>query len=187
MSDATTTSGAAPESAAPQPELLHGAPVLYSRGQKVVFCTKTDYVKVIKALKADGFTLCADLCGVDYLTTVTRSLPASIGAERFEVVVNLLSLAKKERIRVRVQVPGDTTTVASLFDLYPGTEAMEREAYDLLGISFDGHPDLSRILLPDGWEGHPLRKDYATGRIPVQFKSGPSGSIAAAHAGSQSR
>jgi NADH-quinone oxidoreductase subunit C len=61
--------------------------------------------------------------------------------------------------------------VASLYDLYPGAEAMEREAYDLLGINFEGHPDLSRILLPDDWEGHPLRKDYAMGRIPVQFKS----------------
>ena len=57
----------------------------------------------------------------------------------------------------------------SLFDLFPGTEAMEREVWDLFGVTFEGHPDHSRILLPDNWEGHPLRKDHEVGRIPVQF------------------
>jgi NADH-quinone oxidoreductase subunit C len=91
-------------------------------------------------------------------------------AERFEVAVNLTNLRDAQRIRVRVQVPGDDPTIASLYDLYPGTEAMEREAYDLMGVVFTGHPDLTRILLPEEWVGHPLRKDESTGRIPVQFK-----------------
>jgi NADH-quinone oxidoreductase subunit C len=60
-----------------------------------------------------------------------------------------------------------------LFSLYPGTEAMEREAFDLFGVLFDGHPDLTRILMPEDWEGHPLRKDYAIGKVPVQFKESP--------------
>ena len=167
-------SGETPPATPPAPEMLHGAPVSRSRGQKVVHPKPADYLEVVKALKADGFTMCVDLCGVDYLTHDDRELPGDVEPERFEVVVNLLSMSRRERIRVRVQAPGDTPTVASLYDLYAGTEAMEREAYDLVGIVFENHPDLTRILLPDGWEGHPLRKDYATGRIPVQFKEGGS-------------
>jgi NADH-quinone oxidoreductase subunit C len=67
-------------------------------------------------------------------------------------------------------VPEGDPVVASLFDLFPGTEAMEREAFDMFGISFADHPDLTRILMPEDWVGHPLRKDYEIGRIPVQFK-----------------
>ena len=72
------------------------------------------------------------------------------------------------------QVPEDDASVPSLFDLHPGTEALEREVFDMFGISFDGHPDLTRILMPEDWIGHPLRKDYSSGRIPVQFKGAPS-------------
>ncbi len=156
------------------PEMLHGAPVTRSRGQLVVHPSRATYHEVVSALKADGFAMCADLCAVDYLgAAAQRELPSEVTAERFEVVVNLLNLAYRTRVRVRVQIPATDTTVASLYDLYPGTEAMEREAYDLLGITFTDHPDLTRILMPDDWEGHPLRKDEATGRIPVQFKGAP--------------
>jgi NADH-quinone oxidoreductase subunit C len=72
-----------------------------------------------------------------------------------------------------VLAPEARPVVDSIFDLYPGVEAMEREAFDMLGIAFDGHPDLSRILMPDDWEGHPLRKDFGIGRVPVQFKETP--------------
>ena len=113
--------------------------------------------------------MCADLTAVDYLTYAGRPLPDSVAHERFEVVVNLLSIERRERIRLRVQVPEDDTTIATLFDLYPGSEAMEREVYDMFGIAFTDHPDLTRILMPEDWEGHPLRKDYDQGRIPVQF------------------
>ena len=73
-------------------------------------------------------------------------------------------------MRIRVQVPESDPVVPTLFDLYPGTEAMEREVFDLMGIRFAGHPDLTRILMPEDWEGHPLRKDFGVGRVPVQFK-----------------
>ena len=110
----------------------------------------------------------------DYLQFVGRALPAGVAPGRFEVVVNLLDLAHRRRIRLRVQVPEDDPVLPTLFDLYPGTEAMEREVYDMFGIAFADHPDLTRILMPEDWDGHPLRKDYEVGEIPVQFKGAPS-------------
>ena len=150
-------------------ELLFGCPV----GDRSVSgsCSRCSTVPAAdEGSVDDGFELCTDLCGVDYLTHPGRRLPDGVTAERFEVVVNLIDLQQARRLRVRVQVPGDDPLVPSLFDVWPGTEAMEREAYDMFGIRFDGHPDLTRILMPEDWIGHPLRKDYAEGRIPVQFK-----------------
>lgn len=138
------------------------------------FPTHEQYLDLVAELKDSGFEYCSDLCGVDYLSYPERQLPESITAQRFEVVVNLTSIGRGERVKIRVQIPEAKPEVPSLFDIYPGTEAMEREAYDLVGITFAGHPDPSRILLPEGWEGHPLRKDYSVGRIPVQFKSSQS-------------
>ncbi len=159
-----------PESVAAEPELLHGCPVRVDRGQTVVFATPATYVDLMSALVDEGYEVCADLCGVDYLGHPGRRLPDGVEAERFEVVVNLLDLGRARRLRVRVQVPESEPELASVFDRWPGTEAMEREAFDLFGIRFAGHPDLTRILMPEDWIGHPLRKDYAEGRIPVQFK-----------------
>lgn len=154
--------------------MLHDCPVGDSRGQTVVFVPRDRYLAVMKQLVDDGFTMCVDLTAVDYLSHPGRQLPEGVQAERFEVVANLLSMQRHERLRVRVQVPENDPTLASLFDLHPGTEAMEREAFDMFGISFSGHPDLTRILMPEDWDGHPLRKDYAQGRIPVQFKGAAS-------------
>jgi NADH-quinone oxidoreductase subunit C len=137
------------------------------------FPTRSQYRDLVAAFKADGFELCADLCAVDYLTHPGRLLPEGVTPERFEVVVNLLSMSKRQRVRIRVQVPEHDCTLDSLFFEYPGTEALEREAFDLLGVIFTSHPDLTRILMPEEWEGHPLRKDYGIGRVPVQFKETP--------------
>ena len=142
-------------------------------GEEVLFPTRAQYVDLVRELRDGGFEMCADLCGVDYLTHPGRRLPEGVVAERFEVVVNLLSLSQARRLRIRLQVPESDTVAPSLFDLYPGTDAMEREAYDLFGIVFEGHPDMTRILMPEDWEGHPLRKDYGVGRVPVQFKGAP--------------
>jgi NADH-quinone oxidoreductase subunit C len=141
--------------------------------QELLFPTREQYLGVVGALRDEGFETCADLCAVDYLTHPGRRLPDGVVPQRFEVVVNLLSLSQVRRVRVRVQVPADDPVVPTLFDLYPGTEAMEREAYDLMGVVFEGHPDMTRILLPEDWEGHPLRKDFGVGRVPVQFKGAP--------------
>lgn len=137
---------------------------------EVVHVSLDTYLEVISGLRDDGFEQVVDLCAVDYLHHERSDLPATAEPARFEVVVNLLSHAHRKRTRVRVQVP-EGEPVPSLFDLYPGTEAMEREAFDMYGIEFSDHPDLSRILMPETWVGHPLRKDFSSGRIPVQFKA----------------
>jgi len=155
-------------------EQLHGCPVVYSRGQKVLLVPRDAYVKTVKALLDESFEVCVDITAVDYVLMPNREVGAGIAPERFEVVVNLLSLEKRERIRLRVQVPEDNCEIDSLFDIHPGAEALEREVFDMFGIRFNGHPDLTRILMPEDWDGHPLRKDYATARIPVQFKGSPS-------------
>ena len=110
---------------------------------------------------------------MDYLTHPGRSLPDGVEAERFEVVVNLLSLSPAPAGARPGPGARVDPVVASLVDIYPGIDAMEREAYDMMGIIFEGHPDLTRILMPEDWEGHPLRKDYGVGRVPVQFKEAP--------------
>jgi NADH-quinone oxidoreductase subunit C len=156
---------------APPPAERHGVPVVSSRGVDVLFPPIDEYLRVVEALRDEGFTLCVDVTAVDHLTHPGRTLPDGVTPERYEVVVNLLSLERRERVRVRVQVPHGDPVVPSLFALHPGTEAPEREVYDMFGIAFDGHPDLTRILMPEDWEGHPLRKDFAIGRIPVQFKA----------------
>lgn len=158
------------ETASAQVETLHGCPVETSRGQRVVHVPRERLAEVTKSLWAEGFDVCIDLTGVDYSLAPARALPDGVVGERFEVVVNLLSISRAERLRLRVQVPESDPVVPSLFDVHPGTEAHERETFDMFGISFDGHPDMTRILMPEDWVGHPLRKDFSEGRIPVQFK-----------------
>jgi NADH-quinone oxidoreductase subunit C len=119
------------------------------------------------------FDMLADVTAVDYLQSPQRALPEGVAPERFEIVTVLRSLLDRAIIRIRVQVPEADPAIATLFDMYPGSEAMEREVYDMFGITFTDHPDLTRILMPEDWEGHPLRKDYEIGRIPVQFKGTP--------------
>ena len=140
---------------------------------QLAFPPRQSYKQMVVAFKDAGFETCSDLCAVDYLTHPGRALPDGVKAERFEVVVNLLSLSMRQRVRIRVQVPESDPTLDSITDVYPGTDAMEREAYDMLGVVFADHPDMTRILMPEDWEGHPLRKDYGVGRVPVQFKEAP--------------
>ena len=172
MAEAPDTLAPVEEMPAPEPERVHGAPVTSSRGQRVLHPSRADLAAVVRALRdADGFNMCLDVTAVDYLGyEADRGLPDGVAPERFEVVVTLMSHTQRERVRLRAQVPEGDATVPSLFDVHPGTEAMEREVFDLFGIAFEGHPDLTRILMPEDWVGHPLRKDEAIGKIPVQFK-----------------
>jgi NADH-quinone oxidoreductase subunit C len=161
---------------APMAERMHGALVSYSRGQAVLHPTRDEYPELVARLRDEGYLACVDLTGVDYLGyRAQRELPVGVSPERFEVVVVLVNHQQRSRVRLRVQVPEDDPVVASLFTLHPGVEFSERETFDMFGIRFDGHPDPSRILLPEEWEGHPLRKDYAVGKVPVQFKAARAG------------
>ena len=141
-------------------------------GTTVLYPPPGRLVEVVGALRDEGYEQCLDLCGVDYLGAPPRNdLPPEVSPERFEVVVTLVSHAERARLRLRVQVPEGDPCLPTLFDLFPGTENPEREVFDMFGISFEGHPDMTRILMPEDWEGHPLRKDYAVGTVPVRFKA----------------
>jgi NADH/F420H2 dehydrogenase subunit C len=160
-----------PERALPDHPVLAGlfeqfADVAWQRssGQDTAVVPKAQLREFALAARRAGFEMMVDLTGVDYLR---------IRRVRFEVVVGLLSLEHNIRLRLRVPVPADDLSVPSLVPVYPGANFFERETYDMFGIIFEDHPDLTRILLPDDWVGHPLRKDFATGSVPVQFKSSP--------------
>lgn len=108
-------------------------------------------VEVCEWLRRDGFNMLLDLGGVDYLPRTPR----------FEVVYHVLDVAAHRRVRLRVSPENDDAPeVPSVGHVWPVAYAPEREVYDLFGVKFTGHPNLTRILMPDSWEGHPLRKDY---------------------------
>ena len=141
-------------------------------GQRVLHPSVEELIDLVTALKQECFNMVIDLTAVDYVSFPTRTdLPESVNPERFEVVILMINHQTRERLRLRVQVEEKNPVVPSLFDLYPGTEAMEREVFDMFGINFSDHPDLTRILMPEDWVGHPLRKDFSVGQIPVQFKA----------------
>ena len=141
-------------------------------GQRVLHPGVDEFIDLVAELKEEGFNMVVDLTAVDYSLFPNRTdLPENVKPERFEVVVSMINHQTRERVRLRIQIQDENPVVPYLFDLYPGTEAMEREVYDMFGINFSDHPDLTRILMPEDWVGHPLRKDFSTGQIPVQFKS----------------
>jgi len=107
------------------------------------------------------FEICTGVSGVHY--------PHMTGRE-FHAVWHFLSITHNRRVMVEVAVPDTDAHIPSIVDVYPSNDWHEREAFDMFGIVFEGHPDLTRILMPEDWHGHPLRKDYDPGRIPVQFK-----------------
>jgi NADH-quinone oxidoreductase subunit C len=133
----------------------------YGPTQVILDTDRDGYVDAVEAALNAGFETFIDLCAVDHLTDDPR----------FEVVVTLLSMEHAKRLRIKVGVPAQDPSIPTISTLYPGASFYEREAWDLFGVVFEGHHDLSRILMPDEWEGHPLRKDYAVGAVPVEFKA----------------
>jgi NADH:ubiquinone oxidoreductase subunit C len=163
------------EVAAAVVERFPGTIFFESHGQPVVHVARDVWHDLGAFLRDEQqFTQCVDVTAVDQLVAEARALPPGVAAERYEVVANFLSHVRNRRIRAIAQVPADDPTIASLADLWPGVNFAEREVYDLFGIEFTGHPDLTRILMPDDWVGHPLRKDDAPARVPVTFKGDPS-------------
>jgi NADH-quinone oxidoreductase subunit C len=98
-------------------------------------------------------------CPFNYLSDLT-CVDWYPSEPRFEVVYHLLSIPTKERVRLKVKLDGSSPVVESVTSVWPSANAYEREVFDLFGVRFSGHPRLERIMMPDNWEGHPLRKDY---------------------------
>jgi NADH-quinone oxidoreductase subunit C len=127
------------------------------RGQVSVTMKKGRIFEICKYLHDEpelSFDYLADLCGADYLGKKEK---------RFEVVYHLYSISHRRGIRLKAEVGEDDLTIDSVVPIWAGVNWHERECYDMYGIVFKGHPDHRRILMPEDWEGHPLRKDY-----PVQ-------------------
>ena len=147
--------------------LVPGARVeaLPSVDQPVILVAAGDLVRVCTALRDDPalrFTALLDVVGVDFLPRTPR----------FDVNYSLVATSgtSPARVRVKVQADGDEPHVPSVTGVWPSAGFLEREVWDLLGVVFDGHPDLRRLLTPDEWEGHPLRKDYPVQvNIPVKL------------------
>jgi NADH-quinone oxidoreductase subunit C len=124
------------------------------RGQASVVLKKEGILDVAQWLHDDPemqMKLLRDVCGVDYLG---KKEP------RFEVVYHLYSIEHRHMIRLKAQVSEDDASIQSVTPVWEGANFHERECYDMFGIKFEGHPDLRRVLLPEDWQGHPLRKDY---------------------------
>jgi NADH-quinone oxidoreductase subunit C len=138
--------------------------VLVDRGELTFFVRREHLVEVARALRDDPalrYEMCMGVSGVHYPEEAGRELHA---------VYPFLSITHNRRIRVEVTCPDDDPHIPSIVDLFPGNNWHERETYDFFGIIFDGHPALTRIEMPDDWVGHPQRKDYPLGGIPVEYK-----------------
>jgi NADH-quinone oxidoreductase subunit C len=138
--------------------------VVVDRGELTLHIVPARIAEVCQILRDDPalrFELLSSISGVDYLGSDERNLHA---------VYHVTSLTFRRRIRLEAAVPGSNPHLPSVTSVYPTADWQERETYDMFGIVFDGHPALTRILMPDDWEGFPQRKDYPLGGVPVEYK-----------------
>ncbi|MDC2989023.1 NADH-quinone oxidoreductase subunit C [Acidimicrobiaceae bacterium] len=131
---------------------------------EIINTSVEEYKKLVESLHSENYEMMVDLTVVDWFR---KKEP------RFEIIVQFLSISKNQRKTIKVFVDDEDLSIPSITDIYPSANFYEREAFDMFGINFLEHPDLTRILMPDDWNGHPLRKNYGSGRIPVQFKNAP--------------
>ena len=139
------------------------AEVIEFRGETTVVVPREHLRRAAEFLVNDRalqFTFLSDITAVDKFPLEPR----------FELNYHLLSLEYRKRIRLKVRIPGDDPQVQSVTPIWPAANWHEREAFDLMGIRFEGHPDLTRILMPDDWEGYPLRKDFPTHGYKYSYK-----------------
>lgn len=137
--------------------------VVVDRGELTVFVVREHLPVVAQVLRDDPalrFELLSSMSGVDYLGT----------AHRLHAVYHLTSMTYRRRVRIEVACSVEDNHIPSVTATYPTADWQERETWDLFGIIFDGHPGLTRIMMPDDWDGHPQRKDYPLGGIPVEYK-----------------
>src|SRR4051794_26227926 len=140
--------------------------VVIDRGEITFHVRREDLAQVARLLRDDPalrFEFCSGVSGVHYPDDPGRELHA---------VYHLLSMTFNRRIRVEVSCPDGDPHIPSIVATYPTNDWHERETFDMFGIVFDGHPALTRVLMPDDWPGHPQRKDYPLGGIPVEYKGG---------------
>jgi NADH-quinone oxidoreductase subunit C len=138
--------------------------VVVDRGELTLFVRREHLLEVVRTLRDDEdlrFEMCMGASGVHY--------PQEAGRE-LHVVYPMLSITHNRRLRLEVAVPEHDPHLPSITSVYPSNDWHEREAWDFFGIVFDGHPALTRIEMPDDWPGHPQRKDYPLGGIPVEYK-----------------
>jgi NADH-quinone oxidoreductase subunit C len=138
--------------------------VVVDRGELTMFVRRDHLVRVAQAMRDDPalrYEVCSGISGVHYPDETDRELHS---------VVHLLSMTHNRRVRLEVAVPDADPHVPSLCSVYPTANWHERETWDFFGIVYDGHPALTRIQMPDDWPGHPQRKDYPLGGIPVEYK-----------------
>lgn len=138
--------------------------VVVDRGEMTMFVRREHLLTVARILRDDEslrFEMCLGVSGVHFPGDTDREL---------HVIVNLLSLTHNRRMRLEVTCPDADRHVPSLVALWPSADWHERETWDFFGIIFDGHPALTRIMMPDDWAGHPQRKDYPLNGIDVEFK-----------------
>jgi NADH-quinone oxidoreductase subunit C len=138
--------------------------VVIHRGEITFHVARRRLPELVRHLRDDAhlrFEFCSSVSGVHY--------PAEADAE-LHAVYHLQSMTHNRRIRLEVSVPESDPHIPSVVGIYPTADWHERETYDMFGIVFDGHPALTRILMPDDWPGHPQRKDYPLGGIPVEYK-----------------
>ena len=123
---------------------------LYDRGELSITVAPENIVEAVAAMKEAGFNAYEDMTAVDWLPSEPR----------FQLTYHILSHAFKQRIRIKAWVSGDSAAIDSITSVFPGANFYEREVFDLFGIRFEGLPNLRRIMMPEEWVGHPLRKDY---------------------------